>query len=140
MSEEEAVTADEVCASCGIAAVDDVTLKKCACDLVKYCSVACQKNHRPQHKKLCKKDWQSCMMIIYSPSQMKAIWESARFVACLCRLIHQNPRSCHAVANQFAMAVVMPIRNVSMKWVCIHDAHTVESLHQNRMKKQTSAV
>jgi tetratricopeptide (TPR) repeat protein len=55
MSEEEAVTADEVCASCGTAAVDDVTLKKCACDLVKYCSVACQKNHRPQHKKLCKK-------------------------------------------------------------------------------------
>ena len=56
MSEEEAVAAaDEVCASCGTAAVDDVKLKKCACDLVKYCSVACQKNHRPQHKKMCKK-------------------------------------------------------------------------------------
>jgi tetratricopeptide (TPR) repeat protein len=47
--------ADEVCASCGKAAVDDVKLKKCACDLVKYCSVDCQKNHRPQHKKICKK-------------------------------------------------------------------------------------
>ncbi len=56
MSEEEAVAAvDEVCASCGKTAVDDVTLKKCACDLVKYCSVACQKNHRPRHKKMCKK-------------------------------------------------------------------------------------
>ncbi len=55
MSEEEAVAAaDEVCASCGIAAVDDVKLKKCACDLVKYCSVACQKNHRSQHKKMCR--------------------------------------------------------------------------------------
>jgi tetratricopeptide (TPR) repeat protein len=56
MSTEEAVAAaDEVCASCGIAANDDVKLMKCACNLVKYCSVACQKNHRPQHKKMCKK-------------------------------------------------------------------------------------
>ena len=47
--------ADEVCASCGVAAIDDVKLKKCACDLVKYCSVGCQKNHRAQHKKMCKK-------------------------------------------------------------------------------------
>ena len=54
-AEEEAATADEVCASCGTAAVDDVKLKKCACDLVKYCSVDCQKNHRPQHKKMCRK-------------------------------------------------------------------------------------
>ena len=46
---------DDVCACCGIAAVDDVTLKKCACNLVKYCSVDCQKNHRKQHKKACKK-------------------------------------------------------------------------------------
>ena len=44
-----------MCASCGKAAVDDVKLKKCACDIVKYCSVDCQKNHRPQHKKACKK-------------------------------------------------------------------------------------
>jgi hypothetical protein len=56
MSAEEAVAAaDEVCASCGTAAVDDVKLKKCACNLVKYCSAACQKNHRPQHKKMCRK-------------------------------------------------------------------------------------
>ncbi len=50
-------SADEVCASCGKAevAVDDTKLKKCACNLVKYCSVDCQKNHRPQHKKACKK-------------------------------------------------------------------------------------
>jgi tetratricopeptide (TPR) repeat protein len=49
--------ADEVCASCGKAEVDDVKLKKCdgGCDLIKYCTVECQKNHRPQHKKLCKK-------------------------------------------------------------------------------------
>jgi tetratricopeptide (TPR) repeat protein len=44
------------CANCGKAAVDDVKLKNCtACKLVKYCSVDCQKNHRPQHKKACRK-------------------------------------------------------------------------------------
>ena len=44
------------CASCGKAEVDEVKLKKCtACKLVKYCSVECQKNHRPQHKRACKK-------------------------------------------------------------------------------------
>jgi len=32
-AEEEAVAADEVCASCGVAAIDDVKLKKCACNL-----------------------------------------------------------------------------------------------------------
>ena len=54
-TDEKESPSDEVCASCGIAAVDDVTLKKCACNLVKYCSVDCQKNHRPRHKKTCKK-------------------------------------------------------------------------------------
>jgi TPR repeat protein len=44
------------CANCGKVEVDDVKLKICtACKLVKYCSVDCQKNHRPQHKKACKK-------------------------------------------------------------------------------------
>ncbi len=46
---------DEMCAACGKEAVDNIKLKKCACNLVKYCSVECQKNHRPQHKKACKK-------------------------------------------------------------------------------------
>ena len=44
------------CASCGTAGGDDVKLKNCtACYLVKYCSVNCQRQHRPQHKKECKK-------------------------------------------------------------------------------------
>jgi hypothetical protein len=46
---------DNVCASCGIAALDNVKLKKCACELVKYCSIECQKEHRPKHKRACKK-------------------------------------------------------------------------------------
>mmetsp|Transcript_16694 Transcript_16694/g.27450 ORF Transcript_16694/g.27450 Transcript_16694/m.27450 type:complete len:319 (+) Transcript_16694:157-1113(+) len=52
---DEAAT-NEVCASCGIAAGSDIKLRKCtACKNVKYCSVECQKNHRPKHKKACKK-------------------------------------------------------------------------------------
>ena len=44
------------CASCGTAEGDDIKLKYCrACYLVRYCSVKCQKEHRPQHKKECKK-------------------------------------------------------------------------------------
>ena len=45
------------CDACGIAAADDVKLKDCsACHFVKYCSVTCQKDHRPQHKRACKKE------------------------------------------------------------------------------------
>ena len=44
------------CASCGAAEGDDIQLKKCnGCYLVRYCSVTCQRNHRPKHKKACKK-------------------------------------------------------------------------------------
>ena len=44
------------CASCGIPEVDDIKLKECAdCDLVRYCSVECQKNHKSQHEEDCKK-------------------------------------------------------------------------------------
>ena len=49
---------DEVilCASCGTAGSDNIKLRKCtACYLVRYCSVKCQKEHRPKHKKVCKK-------------------------------------------------------------------------------------
>ncbi len=51
----DAEEVDTCCASCGKAGIDDVILKNCACGLVKYCTIECQKNHRPQHKKLCKK-------------------------------------------------------------------------------------
>src|SRR5210317_1662693 len=53
MSDDSVITC---CDSCGKAALEDnVKLKKCACKIVQYCSVDCQKNHRSQHKKACKK-------------------------------------------------------------------------------------
>jgi hypothetical protein len=81
--------ADEVCASCGTAAVDDVTLKKCACNLVKYCSVDCQKNHRSRHKNA-RRDWLNCMIKDYLRSPISATWESVRFVVCRCQFIRVN--------------------------------------------------
>ena len=51
----EATSDMSCCANCGKAEGDDIKLKKCACKLVKYCSAGCQKNHRSQHKKACKK-------------------------------------------------------------------------------------
>jgi len=44
------------CASCGTAEGDDIQLRTCtACKSVRYCGVKCQRDHRPKHKKACKK-------------------------------------------------------------------------------------
>ena len=46
----------QCCAFCGIAGVDDITLKDCDhCDLVRYCSDKCREDHRPKHEEECKK-------------------------------------------------------------------------------------
>ena len=54
---DNALEGDLCCASCGIVKVDEVQLsKKCpACDLVQYCSIECQREHKPQHKRACEK-------------------------------------------------------------------------------------
>ncbi len=44
-----------LCAGCGVKEGDDIKLKKCACKLVKYCGVKCQREHWQKHKKECKK-------------------------------------------------------------------------------------
>ena len=44
------------CSSCDIAEGDGIKLKTCAaCKSVRYCSVKCQKKHRPKHKRDCRK-------------------------------------------------------------------------------------
>ena len=43
------------CASCGKSELDDVKLKPCDdCDLLRYCSDACDQDHRPEHEAICK--------------------------------------------------------------------------------------
>jgi tetratricopeptide (TPR) repeat protein len=56
MSASDEAKADTMCcAYCGIAESDDIELKKCAdCDLVRYCSDKCQREHRPKHEQACK--------------------------------------------------------------------------------------
>ena len=59
MAEEDNTESDEImhCAGCGVQEGDDIIkLRKCnGCYLVRYCGVKCQKDHRPKHKKDCKK-------------------------------------------------------------------------------------
>ncbi len=57
MSEDRSAdTTPSCCAFCGIAEVNDIELKECDdCDLVKYCSRSCQKDHKSQHEEACKK-------------------------------------------------------------------------------------
>jgi len=56
-SEEEAtdIMMMMCCASCGTAQVDDIIILKTCCKSVRYCSIKCQKEHRSQHKRACKK-------------------------------------------------------------------------------------
>ncbi len=54
MSKGKAV--DTSCASCGISEIDDIKLKPCDdCDLVRYCSDDCQRDHISEHEEDCKK-------------------------------------------------------------------------------------
>ncbi len=81
-------TPDKICASCGKGDGDDVKLKICACKLVKYCCVECQKNHRPKHKRECRKrlaeireakesstgeDFDSSLIVCESEARMHAV-------------------------------------------------------------------
>jgi len=51
----EVDVATDICASCGIAEIDDIDFKKCDdCDLVRYCSDKCQQDHSQQHEAKCK--------------------------------------------------------------------------------------
>eukprot|EP00984_Skeletonema_dohrnii_P006566 scaffold2352_cov90-Skeletonema_dohrnii-CCMP3373.AAC.5 len=79
------------CASCGVTAVDDVRLKNCnACYLVKYCSIKCQKDHRPQHKKECRKRAAELRDEILFKQPESSFFGDARSAAYLCRLTSKN--------------------------------------------------
>ena len=76
------------CASCGIAEIDDIKLKECGdCDLVRYCSDECLRDHKSEHKEECKKRAVELRDELFSCSRRALMWETVRSVCCLCRLI-----------------------------------------------------
>ena len=88
---ESAVEADEVCANCGTAALDDVKLKKCACDLVKYCSIECRDDHLDEHEEECKKKMnelhdKNCLVNLISAATTAIV----RSASCRCRWSRAN--------------------------------------------------
>ena len=54
MSEDNEADTSTCCASCGIAEIDDIKWKDCdGCDLVRYCSDECKRNHKLEHEEAC---------------------------------------------------------------------------------------
>ncbi len=71
--------------SCGTAEkVGDIKkLKTCtACKTVQYCSIKCQREHRPHHKRECKKRAAELRDEILFKHQKEAISANAQFVSC----------------------------------------------------------
>ena len=126
------------CASCGIKENDDIKLKKCnGCHLVRYCGVECQKEHRPKHKKECKKRAAELYeMSYYSSNRKAAILGTVRSALYLCRLICRNRPCMIAAANSSAMAAVMQIKYESSNRGLNNHVHSAANLHptlsQNR--------
>ena len=100
------------CASCGTTGNDDVKLKDCsACHLMKYCSVKCQKDHRPQHKKECKKRAAELHdELLFKQPENTHISRTVQFVVCRYRLMTKNLFGCHVAANKFVLVAIIPIR------------------------------
>ena len=75
------------CASCGIAEVDEIKLTDCdGCDLVRYCSDECQREHKSKHEEECKKRAAEYVMNYYSNTLRAAVRGIAPSACYLCRL------------------------------------------------------
>eukprot|EP00985_Skeletonema_marinoi_P003285 scaffold1372_cov79-Skeletonema_marinoi.AAC.2 len=101
------------CAACGTPEelVDDVKLKDCsACKLVRYCGVQCQKDHRPQHKRDCKKRAAELRDEILF-KQPEISHRGGCPICCLPLPIDATESTiCHVAAKRSVMDVNMPIR------------------------------
>ncbi len=95
---------DKVCASCSIAAIDDVTLKDCngGCDLVKYCGDGCQENHRKQHEDECKQ-------------RVDEIHDKKLFTQPDISYLGECPLCCLPLSIDSSKSTMMPC---CCKWIC----------------------
>eukprot|EP00984_Skeletonema_dohrnii_P023733 scaffold12819_cov104-Skeletonema_dohrnii-CCMP3373.AAC.2 len=130
------------CAACGIAGGDDIKLKECtACYLVRYCSLKCQKDHRPKHKRACKKraaelrdellfkqpesthlgDCPICMM------PLPIYLDKTTMMNCCCKLI------CNGCSHAYDLRRVGALKNCPF---CREIApSTDEEIYKQRMKR-----
>ena len=137
-------------ASCGITQVDGDDVKKmknCACKIVQYCSVACQTEHRSEHKRACKKRVAELRdEILFKQPESSCFGDCP--ICCLPISIDKNNLGWWIVAaNWSASVVVIPIKFESGKrgWSSLitkligldwsSNAHSVGILHQKRWKK-----
>jgi hypothetical protein len=103
---------DAVCASCGIAEIDEIKLKECAaCESVQYCSDECERNHRQQHERECEKraaelrdeilfeqpesscygDCPICFLPLSHDQSKSAMWSCCSKIICNgCEYAHQS--------------------------------------------------
>ena len=90
------------CASCGVKEDDGIPLKKCnGCHLVKYCGIECQRNHRPNHKRECKRRAAELRdeILFKQPDSidcpicclpMPSDWRVSGTMTCCCKMICQG--------------------------------------------------
>src|SRR6056300_1222968 len=104
ISEQLEGVEDEVCASCSIAAIDDVTLKDCngGCDLVKYCGDGRQENHRKQHEDECKQ-------------RVDEIHDKKLFTQPDISYLGECPLCCLPLSIDSSKSTMMPC---CCKWIC----------------------
>ena len=80
---------DDVCASCGIKETDEMKLMKCnACELVRYCSVDCVREHTSHHVEEECKRWVLTRMLV--GKSMKWVRELLRD-----QILFKQPESNH---------------------------------------------
>jgi len=134
----QAEAAEMVCASCGIAEVDEIKLTECdSCDLVRYCSDKCQQDHRMQHKQCAKNGRLNYEARNYSSSLRAHILVTVRSAYCLFRLTISNLCCNHVAANRFAEDVITPIVDAREKNGRIPRVHSVVNSYQTLRKKPT---
>ena len=94
------------CANCGKGEEESVSLKNCvACKMVKYCSKDCQKAHRPQHKKECRKRAAD----LHDEALFKPSPQREECPICFMRMPSLGTGLIHVVEKLFAVDVFMQI-------------------------------
>ena len=143
--------AADVCANCGREGGDGAKLKSCtACRLVKYCGVDCQRAHRKQHKRACKRRAAELRdEELYSRGHERAAIEvcpictmpiprpvgdhSGVFECCMKRICH----GCHVAAKKRGMSRKCPFCRTP---IASNDTDKLAMVQARAAKKDPEAI